>query len=227
MSHSDMRIAISAACCSVEQHDFSFADLVSKSGFDLPMVKASVSSLAAHGVISVSLNESLNVELSWRQKEAPGLFPEIAPSCENERAAAVQSTISDVFTHWASVMGKPRSRLDAKRARLIKARLSSGYTKEDLLLAIDGCKNSPFHMGENSNGTKYDGIELILRDAGHVESFMAKGQRPGSLNNLSASGSKTAQSAMNAMERMGLGGAPQAHMRASYSRSTGGACEHG
>lgn len=60
-----------------------------------------------------------------------------------------------------------------KEWKLIKARLANDrFTVADLLNAVDGCHRSPFHQGENDRGKKYDTLELIVRDAGHVQSFI-------------------------------------------------------
>jgi hypothetical protein len=81
--------------------------------------------------------------------------------------------VSDIFEHWAHVMGYRRARLDDKRRRVIRARLKDGYSIDDLKDAIDGCYLSPFHHdGDNDHGQRYDEICLILRDAEHVDKFM-------------------------------------------------------
>ena len=84
-----------------------------------------------------------------------------------------------VFEHWQKVMDHPRAKLDAKRKRNIKARLKDGYTVADLLTAIDGCRKTPHNMGENEQRTKYDDIELICRDAVHVDRFIANAEGRG------------------------------------------------
>ena len=47
-----------------------------------------------------------------------------------------------------------------------------GYAVEDLCIAIDGCKASRWHMGENDRRRQYINIELIFRDADHIDDFM-------------------------------------------------------
>jgi len=54
----------------------------------------------------------------------------------------------------------------------VRARLEEGYLVDALKLAIDGCHRSPFHQGENERGTKYDSLELIMRDSDHVAKFI-------------------------------------------------------
>lgn len=77
-----------------------------------------------------------------------------------------------VFEHWQKVFSHPKAVLDDKRRRLIDARLKQ-FTVDDLKAAIDGYKLSPFHQGQNDDGKVFDSVELIMRDAHHVE----EGQR--------------------------------------------------
>jgi hypothetical protein len=79
--------------------------------------------------------------------------------------------VSEIFAHWQTTLKHPRAVLDDKRGRLIAARLRDGYTVDRLKAAIDGCAKSPHHMGENDRRTVYDDIELICRDAKHIEHF--------------------------------------------------------
>lgn len=83
-----------------------------------------------------------------------------------------------VFAYWQKLWEHPRARLDAKRKRAIKARLKDGYTEADLIRAIDGCKATPFNNGDNDRGQRYDGLTLILRDAEHVDRFIADADKP-------------------------------------------------
>jgi hypothetical protein len=55
-----------------------------------------------------------------------------------------------------------------KEWRLIVARLKEGSTVDDLCAAIDGYHLSPHHQGHNDRGTKYLGLELMVRDGTHV-----------------------------------------------------------
>lgn len=73
-----------------------------------------------------------------------------------------------VFAHWQTEHNKPRARLDAKRRQLIRKALSE-YTEADLCQSITGYRNSPHHMGQNERNTVYDSIELMLRDAAHID----------------------------------------------------------
>lgn len=79
-----------------------------------------------------------------------------------------------VFNHWVRVIkdGRrgPKPVLTVKRRSLIQKAIDT-YGVEMCLQAVDGCKRSPWHQGENPTGKRYDSIELILRDAEHIEMF--------------------------------------------------------
>lgn len=80
--------------------------------------------------------------------------------------------VNEVFDYWRVRFGHTRARLDKKRAQKIRQRLLDGYEVRDLIDAVDGCALSPFHMGDNPGGVHYDDIELICRDAKHVDQFV-------------------------------------------------------
>lgn len=81
-----------------------------------------------------------------------------------------------LFEHWKAVMGHARARMDLARKKVIQARIGDGYTIDDLMMAIDGCAASAFHMGENDRGQRYDSLTLIFRDADHVDKFIRAGE---------------------------------------------------
>jgi hypothetical protein len=78
-----------------------------------------------------------------------------------------------VFGYWRVRLDHPRSKLDARRARLIRARLTE-FSADALCQAIDGCAQSDFHMGRHPKtlGQRHDGIGLIFRSAENVERFI-------------------------------------------------------
>lgn len=78
------------------------------------------------------------------------------------------SDVDLVFEHWRQTHSHPRAQLDAKRRTLIQERLRQ-YGEADLCTSITGYLNSPHHMGQNKQGTRYDDIENFLRDAKHVD----------------------------------------------------------
>jgi len=89
-----------------------------------------------------------------------------------------------IFDFWKTEFNHPKAKLDSKRSRAIKARLKDGYTVDDIQKAITGCKQSPFHQGENERHTIYDGIDLICRDADKLEGFISRADQSSPVNYL-------------------------------------------
>lgn len=86
------------------------------------------------------------------------------------------STISpearDIFAYWVETHKKrANTLLDNKREVRITWALGK-YGAEDVRKAIKGCTYSSFHMGQNPARKRYNDLELILRDAPHVEQFL-------------------------------------------------------
>ena len=79
-----------------------------------------------------------------------------------------------VFDYWRVTLNHPQSILDNKRRKAIAARIKEGYSVDKIKRAIDGCKASAWHQGKNNRQTVYDDIELICRDAKHVEDFITR-----------------------------------------------------
>lgn len=111
-------------------------------------------------------SEAKSKRESKREKKLPSSSDEPTTPSEGDQIRAV-------FGHWLAVMRRnPKTtKLDAKREGKIRARLREGRTVEDLCRAIDGCRASSWHMGDNPDGKRHDDVELICRDAAHVERF--------------------------------------------------------
>lgn len=77
-----------------------------------------------------------------------------------------------VFDHWRSVMNHTGAKFDAKRRRAVQQALKLGYTEQQLKQAVDGCKASPYHQGQNKDSQVYDSLTLIVRDAEHIDRFI-------------------------------------------------------
>lgn len=83
------------------------------------------------------------------------------------RATAEQQ----VFDMWIESTGRTGStQFSTKRRRLIRQALHA-YPTQDVLDAVCGWKISPHHRGENEQHTTYNDLELLLRDAQHIEKF--------------------------------------------------------
>lgn len=79
----------------------------------------------------------------------------------------------EIFDFWKTTFSKSRASLDAKRETAIGWAIYT-YGIEGCRQAILGCESSPFHMGQNKAGKTYNGIDLIFRDAEHVEMFIER-----------------------------------------------------
>jgi hypothetical protein len=108
-----------------------------------------------------------------------------------------------VFEHWRRVMSKPTAKLTKGRAARVRDRLREGYTVEQLQRAVDGCKASAFHQGQNDRGTTYNDLELICRSGEKVEQFSGPpdGRRP-----VANPKAEQRQAGMEALIRGGLKG---------------------
>lgn len=89
---------------------------------------------------------------------------------------ALEDALTDdewqVFEHWREELGHTKAVATPERKRLL-AKWLKIYPVAALQRAIDGCRATPWNMGENPGHVRYDGLELILRDAAHIERFMA------------------------------------------------------
>ena len=75
-------------------------------------------------------------------------------------------------------MRHPRAVLDDKREKYIKTAFKWGYSEADLCQAIDGCALTPHNIGKNEQGQRYDGLNVILKDADQIDRFMHNAQDP-------------------------------------------------
>lgn len=80
--------------------------------------------------------------------------------------------VAEIFQYWQKIMESPKSVLDANRKKLIANALKN-YSPADICKAIRGCSKSPHNMGQNDQKTKYNGLDLILRNAEKIDRFIA------------------------------------------------------
>ncbi len=103
------------------------------------------------------------------------------PKPRSPRSRSGASVGSDpVFDHWVKVMGKnpAQCQLNAKRRAKLKERRQEGYTDEQLCRAIDGCKLSSWHMGDNDRNQQYNDLATILCDGSKVEQHIERLSQP-------------------------------------------------
>ena len=90
-------------------------------------------------------------------------------------AAVNELEIQEVFNYWVDqtwIKRGPRPKLTDPRWRKIELAIYE-YGLEEAKMAIRGCTLSPFHMGDNKMRRRYTDIELVLRDAAHIERFIS------------------------------------------------------
>ena len=83
-----------------------------------------------------------------------------------------EEEIQLVYRHYLDAMGfsERQYRLTPKRRKKLRTRLTE-FTPSKLITAIDRCRASPFHMGQN--GTHYNDLcDNILRSEEHVEKWL-------------------------------------------------------
>lgn len=92
----------------------------------------------------------------------------------DEELPPVPDRAREVFDYWVkvhrTVRGAPQTVFTDRRRRLLERTLRD-YNFETCIAAINGCALSDFHMGQNSRNRKYNDLELIFRDAQHIERF--------------------------------------------------------
>lgn len=82
------------------------------------------------------------------------------------------STVEQVFNHYVDTVWSgygARPHLTDKRIKLIHNAVKI-YGQNAVQNAITGITQSPWHMGQNPQGKKYCGLELILRPQ-NIEKF--------------------------------------------------------
>lgn len=150
-----------AGCANDQGEAFpSEAELMQKTRTGKRGLRSLVGSVRESGELAVS-GVLYQITLSAKEPEPPTLIPREPGPAE------------EVFDDWKAVHGHPHAKLDGKRRKTIVDRMKDGYTVDDLKRANRGCKASEYHQGKNDTHRVYDDIDLIYRDAKHVDMFIA------------------------------------------------------
>lgn len=99
----------------------------------------------------------------------PALEADPVPAFKNWKDVP-KSLVEEVFQVWQEVHSKKRAVLSPERLRAISKAIVE-FGRETVLDAIHGASLSPWHMGKNPTGKKYNDICLILRNAEKIEGF--------------------------------------------------------
>jgi len=132
--------------------------------------------------LSYRENQSRVGSLGGRPKKATLSTPESPPSpspaplpapspTTDKRPSDLRSGVAEVFSHWQAVMEHPDSKLTDERRRKVEGRLREGSTVDQIKAAIDGCRASAFHMGQNDAGKRHDDLTLICRTGAKLDWF--------------------------------------------------------
>lgn len=126
-----------------------------------------------------------------------------SPSRSRKLPRTLKAACEEVLAAWVEATGRSaaRARMNDARRKKVKARLAEGYTAEELVSAVRGIAMSPFHMGDNPGGKRYDDITVALRDGAQVEKFRDLYESGGRTEGKRLSG---AQQALAAMKAQGL-----------------------
>ena len=85
---------------------------------------------------------------------------------------SARAPVLAVFEHYR--IHHPAARVIGKKTEtLLRARLSEGFTVDELKKAIDGNHRDPHCCGQNDRGKEYHDLELIVRDDSHVRKYIA------------------------------------------------------
>jgi DNA-binding transcriptional ArsR family regulator len=76
-----------------------------------------------------------------------------------------------LFDHWRERCGHQQAKPTRERLSKIRARLSEGYTADQIRQAIEGAGRAAF---TNDTGKRFDDIELVCRNGSKLESFIAR-----------------------------------------------------
>jgi hypothetical protein len=109
--------------------------------------------------------------------EAPG--GKTTGSARSNSGVEAAARVKQVFEYWKARTEHTDAKLTREREMKIRGRLDEGYTVEDLKEAIDGCRGSPFHQGDNERGHRYDDITLICRSGSKLEQFIEMAREAG------------------------------------------------
>ena len=123
--------------------------------------------------ITTSLNKTINKEKIYKKEEDSLDLSELFP--EEKKASVTSNEVSVVIEYFNELFGT-KYRVTPDRSKKIRLRLKT-YTLEEIKTAINKCKASKFHRGENDTGWKA-GIDFIVRNDEIIDQFLNAQQKP-------------------------------------------------
>ncbi len=139
---------------------------------------SSGSNATSNGVTdnAVTLGREVEVEGKEQQRTSSLRSNDVEPTrLDQAKTRLKDNAVHRVFDAWQTarteLTGHPSAVvLTDSRRRLITRRLKE-WPELDLIDATQGWLRSPHHRGENDRHTVYGDLELVLRDAAHIERF--------------------------------------------------------
>ena len=95
-----------------------------------------------------------------------------------ETKQPVSDLVFEIFSFWQRVMDYPKAILDSSRRKCIQAAITMGYDLTALRQAIQGCASTPYNMGQNDRGERYDGLHIIFKSADQIDRFIRNAVKP-------------------------------------------------
>lgn len=132
-----------------------------------------IAQLRENSPVDVTRGHAVSHEVTPRHNS-----PDTTDSPDKKKETSAAPPGLSVFEHWAKVMGKTGAKFKGKRQKRVADRLKDGYTQAQLCMAVDGCALTPFNMGQNDSGQRYDDLELICRDVERVDRFIRHATAP-------------------------------------------------
>jgi hypothetical protein len=129
---------------------------------------------AAIRVLSPALIAAVEAEAENQITQSKGAGEDLAAV----KPPSLASQVREVFAAWVVATGKnAATKLDSNRENLITKSIKS-HGLETTLDAVRGVALSDFHMGRDPKalGKKYNGLDLVLRNAEKIEHFAGLSQ---------------------------------------------------
>lgn len=102
----------------------------------------------------------------------------------SQLAGDPKRTVNEIFQYWVKTMQCPEAKFDQCRQQAIEGALRLGFSPQAICQAIKGCSLTPYNMGENPHRQKFNGLQVILRDAEQIERFIRHYRQPPSASTL-------------------------------------------
>jgi hypothetical protein len=160
-----------------------------REGFREPFAKTSPNHKALnikHKTISIKQEQKerrILQENNLVKKEKIEAIKNIVAPTRQKNIKHSDCEVAEVFCYWQQTLNHPQAVLDDKRRKRIRQALAMGYSVQQLCEAILGCSYTPHNMGHNEQGQRYDGLQVIFRDADQIDRFIRNAHSPPRLQN--------------------------------------------